>query len=409
MVIRIPGTGRRIAFGPLRMAMLLVVLVPLAWALYLLGNLWRVQARIQQGLPPQAYETIVARTSSTHPPLIFPTEKPGKSKTPTAASSSASGDATPVPGPTQPPQATEIPGVPTAYDPSQAVPTPTVTLSTPEAQKSSISDWKGKKRINVMLLGIDQRSDEPTRADTIILASLDFEHNKAYILSIPRDLYVEVPGFNWWKINAAYTLGENPKYRDDVNGGVGLMMRTLRYNLLGGAPIDAYAVVDFQTFVDGVNALDGIWINIPKKIVNNKYPEGSRYTRVVFMPGLQRMDGDAALKYARTRHDSDFGRMRRQQAVILAIQQRARTPATILKAPALLDVLGENVTTSLTLREQIRLSQWGASLPRENIKFYTLEGTIGSAAGQSVVWPKKKDADATLKLIFGPQAGLRHD
>ncbi|MEJ7653858.1 MAG: LCP family protein [Chloroflexia bacterium] len=77
----------------------------------------------------------------------------------------------------------------------------------------------------MLLLGIDQRDDEPTRSDTIILASLDFEHNRAYVLSVPRDLYVEVPGFLYWKINAAYAIGENPEHTASV-GGVGLMMTT---------------------------------------------------------------------------------------------------------------------------------------------------------------------------------------
>jgi LCP family protein required for cell wall assembly len=261
----------------------------------------------------------------------------------------------------------------------------------------------------VLLLGVDQRGGEPTRSDTIILANLDFERNEARVLSVPRDLYVEIPyGFLWHKINAAYAIGENPERAALVGGGSGLMTATLRYNF-GIDVIDEVAVVNFEGFVEGVDALGGIDLIVPRRLVDSRYPDGMRTITVVFEPGQQHMNGARALRYARIRHaDSDFGRIQRQQEVILAVQQKASNPAIILKAPSLLSVLRDGaLKTSLTLDEQVRLARWGASLPRDRITFYTLPGRIGAnERGESVVWANRDEGDAILRAVFGPQAGL---
>jgi LCP family protein required for cell wall assembly len=412
MVIRIPGTSRRIGFRPLRTAILLVLLVPLVWGAYLLVDLWRVQAKIHQDLPPEARGAITEEAAAaTMPVLVFPTPRPKPSAPRPAVTGSPTPELTaapsdPSPSATAPATATgEATAPPQATPTRQAAPTRTASAPTAIPLQSAIKDWNGKKRINVLLLGLDKRGDEIGRSDTIIIATLDFEHNKAHVLSLPRDLYVYIPGFGWRKINAAYAIGETPEYSDGT-GGVGLLMKTLRYNL-GVEDFDAFAVVDFKAFVEGVDALKGIYINVPKKIVDDQYPDGWKYTRIVFEKGGQWMNGETALKYARTRHaDSDFGRIRRQQAVMLAIQQRASTPSVLLRAPALLRVLGNNVRTSLDLGEQIKLARWGGALPKRNIEFFTITGQVAMIDGQSVVWADKADADRTLKRLYGPQAEL---
>ncbi len=392
---------RGVGIRPLGVVIALLAL-PLLWVLYLAVDVWRAGNNMYQDIPAQARASAPPEPRGTAPLIVFPTERhqapasPQPSATPAASQQGQPGNPTP--------EATTPPGVPTEYDASGSVPIPTQTAPVDLAQ-SSIADWNGKKRINVMLLGLDQRDDEPTRPDTIIVASLDFEQNEAHVLSIPRDLYVNVPGFQYWKINAAYAIGENPQHAENVGGGLGLLINTLQSNF--NIQIEEFGVIDFDAFVQGVDSLGGIEINVPERLVDRRYPDGTHYTQVIFEAGPQHMDGATALKYARIRHsDNDFGRIQRQQQVLLAVQQKARNPATLVKAPQLLNIIEGNVKTSLTLSEQARLARWGASLPRENINFYTLQGRIGSVDGQSVVWLEEEAANSTLQTVFGPEAGL---
>lgn len=432
--LRLPGAARRFDITRRRAALILGVLliVPVAYALYLGVQLFRLEREVVVDRPTQASGAIATRPQGTAPVIVIPTTKPR----PGGPTSAAGGSGTPTPprvgtpppvAPVTPaavstpvPGATPAPGAPTVaastagpnaavtpYDPGRLVPTGVVPASTAAPVDSSIAEWHGKKRITMLLLGIDQRDDEPTRSDTIILASLDFEHNRAYVLSVPRDLYVEVPGFLYWKINAAYAIGENPEHTASVGGGVGLMMTTLRYNF-GLKEIDQFGVIDFDGFVTSVDALGGIDINVPRRLADRRYPSGNGYMNVVFEKGPQHMDGETALRYARIRHsDSDFGRILRQQQVILAVQQKARNPALLVKAPALLNAIRENFRTDIGLGDQLRLARWGASLPRENIEFYTITGPIGSPEGsnQSVVVAEWDKINPLLKTVFGPEAG----
>lgn len=347
----------------------------LLWAGYLSFRLWRTERTVVQKLPPQALRVVTPEPNATEPVVTFPTSSPR----PTSEA------------------------LPTPYLPTAVPAAPTSTAAPPE---SKIADWNGKKRINVLLLGIDQRAAEPTRSDTIVLASLDFEQNRAYVLSVPRDLYVNIPGFQYWKVNAAYAIGENPKYSQQVGGGIGLMILTLRHNL--GIDIDEYGILNFDGFIKAVDALGGIDINVPSKLVDRRYPDGSKYTTVIFEPGLQHMDGERALKYARIRHAAggDFARMRRQQEVMLAVQQKARQPSILLKLPSLLTAAEQSVRTSLSFNEQMRLAQWAAALPRDRIEFYAIEGPIGSnSKGESVVFADWSKINPVLRKVFGPQAG----
>lgn len=405
-------------FRPRRLVLLILALVPLAYAAYLLMNVWWVQARIQERMPDAANAVFTPDGERASPDIVFPTAvsapvEVGASQTPAASSTPSPVGATPASAAsTGVPEATTPPG-PTASVPPVATGTPGAV----DVPISQLNDWYGKKRINVLLLGIDARGGEAiTRPDTIILASLDFENDRAHVLSLPRDLFVYVPeGFGWQKLNTAYAIGDNPEHPERVwefGGGVGLLIRTLRYNFTIDS-IDAYGRVNFEAFVRGVDALGGIEVCLPKALVDDRYPErmGWKRTTVRFERGCQRMDGERALQYARIRYvDNDFGRMKRQQQVIAAIQQKARDPAVILRAPALLGAVGEsdNVRTTLNLPEQIRLAEWAASLPRENIEFLSITGRIGtSRKGESVVFADKEEVDRIIQRVFGPEAELR--
>jgi LCP family protein required for cell wall assembly len=378
---------------------LALVSVPLLWAAWTGVNLWSAEGKIYKQLSAEANATISVGAGDERPLFEGPPPTPGAvaaAGTPSTVAVWARGR-----GPLrdiEPPTGavgTAAPLTPAA-----------VATGTAARGKSSIAEWKGKKRINVLVIGLDQRKDEPTRADTIIVAALDFERNTADILSVPRDLYVRVPDFSWWKVNAAYALGENPKFKDDETNGVSLLARTLRYNL-GIPSIDEAAVLRFNGLKDGVDAMGGIVLTIPKKLVDTRYPDGPRYRRVEFEAGTHRLNGTRALQYSRMRHPGgDFGRIRRQQQVMLAIRERADDPGVLLKAPSLINTLKDNLETSVGLRDRLRLAQWAAALPKQNIRFHSIEGDIlKSKKGELVVWPDWDEVNPMLRTLFGPTAG----
>jgi LCP family protein required for cell wall assembly len=157
--------------------------------------------------------------------------------------------------------------------------------------------------------------------DAIIIARLEPERRRVALLSLPRDLIVDIPGYGPSRINAASVYGElNPQ----LGGGVALARSTVSHLL--GVPIDYVVHIDFQGFIAAIDAIGGVTIDVPRELYDPAYPTMDYGYQVAhFLPGPQQMDGPRALMYARVRHmDSDFERMRRQQQVILAAVAQLR-------------------------------------------------------------------------------------
>jgi LCP family protein required for cell wall assembly len=184
-------------------------------------------------------------------------------------------------------------------------------------------EWAKKEPINILLIGLDYRpQEEDTRADTQIVVHIDLEAKTASMLSIPRDLWVNIPGFGEGRINSSYQLGERSK--DTIKGGgTTLAMSTVQQNF--GIPIHYFAKVDFVGFERVLDAMGGITIDVAKPLVDNDYPLANYGATRIYIPaGLQHLDGRTALQFARSRHaDSDLGRNSRQQQVLLALKQQA--------------------------------------------------------------------------------------
>jgi LCP family protein required for cell wall assembly len=176
----------------------------------------------------------------------------------------------------------------------------------------------------VLLHGSDRRPGEsgPSRTDAIVVARIDPDRQRVALLSLPRDLWVEVPGYGATRINAAHVWG---MIYNDPEGGPGLARRTVG-NLLG-IPIDYTVLIDFEGFIGAIDALGGIEVDVPKELYDARFPTMDYgYTVAHFLPGRQHMDGATALVYSRIRHpDSDFERMRRQQAVLVGVLDRLRS------------------------------------------------------------------------------------
>ncbi|MDD5468273.1 MAG: LCP family protein [Anaerolineales bacterium] len=240
------------------------------------------------------------------------------------------------------------------------------------APPATLTPWDGAGRVTLLLLGLDYRDwdarSPASRSDTMILLTIDPLTRNAGILSIPRDLWVSIPGFKHGKINTAHYLGDAHKL---PGGGPGLAVKTVEQFL--GVPINYYAVVDFQAFIRFIDEIGGVKIGVPATITIDLLGSGSA-TKKTLQPGVQVLPGAWALAYARARHTSggDFDRAARQQQVILAIRDRIVSfemlPMLIEKAPALYQELAKGIRTNLTLDEVIKLAVLGSQIQPQNIR-----------------------------------------
>lgn len=221
-------------------------------------------------------------------------------------------------------------------------------------------------RFNVLVLGTDKRPDDTDhwpRSDTLLLANVDTVSRTVRIMSIPRDLVVEIPGYGENKVNAAYLFGE---YYKEPGGGQALSVQTV--SKFFDVPIAYYVAVNFDGFRKVIDTIGGITVDVPYTLDDYDYPtddEGDPYgtTHVHFAEGLQNMDGKTALRYARTRHaDNDFARSRRQLQIINAVRQKAMKLDLLPKVPGLIDDLGGMIETNIPFDQQLAMAQLGYNL-----------------------------------------------
>lgn len=243
----------------------------------------------------------------------------------------------------------------------------------------TLPNWEKQDRINILLVGTDYREgDISSRTDSMIIVSIDPKAKTVGILSLPRDLQVNILGYGPDKLNAAYVYGDIDK---KPGGGIGLLERTILNNF--GVQIHYFGSVNFQGFVKIVDAFGGVTVDPQYAIVDDEYPtETYGYTSLYFPAGVQHLDGKSALQYARTRHaDLDFGRSRRQQEVILALRQQALKGNLIQNFYKLLDVLGGAVRTDLQQQQIAQLANLGLSIPDGGIRSITLEDLLVGKVG----------------------------
>jgi LCP family protein required for cell wall assembly len=255
------------------------------------------------------------------------------------------------------------PGETTAI-PGQALATPTlIRLDSPP------QPWDGTSRVTILVMGLDYRdwiaAEGAPRSDTMMLASIDPITLKASILSIPRDLWVEIPGFTYNRINTAYSLGEAYNL---PGGGPGLAIQAVE-NLIG-VPIQYFAVIDFHSFEKFVDEIDGIDILVHEPMWISPIDSDSIYVEAK----PYHFNGAEALAYARVRYTGggDFGRAQRQQQVIFAIMDRVvgfnMLPTLINRAPVLYQEISSGVRTNLSLEQMISLAWLTLKVPKENIQ-----------------------------------------
>jgi LCP family protein required for cell wall assembly len=286
---------------------------------------------------------------------------------------------------------TSLPGIPPASCAGEAVnpletpdigsgtKTPKATL-TPEplAEDLEYPTWNGSNRINILFVGL--RGGEPTEADcpfctdTLILLTVDPVTKTAGMLSIPRDMWVNIPGFGYSRINTAWTLGRGSRL---PGGGPALTMKTVSHFI--GVPIDYYVQVDFDTFVDIIDLIDGVDVYNDETLFLDPVYHNREFPKVkLTCCGIRHLNGRIALAYARCRHieqgckDGDVGRARRQQKVIFGIREKVLSPENfpelMAQAPQLYNTFSAGIHTNMSLDDAIRLAALVNAISKENIK-----------------------------------------
>jgi len=260
--------------------------------------------------------------------------------------------------------------------PGEATPEANVIPQMEPAAGPTPPPWDGANRVTMLVMGLDfrdwQAGDGPPRTDTMILFTVDPINRTAGILSIPRDLWVNIPRFEYGRINTAYMLGEANKL---PGGGPQLAADTVEELL--GVQIDYYAQVDFGAFARFIDEIGGVEVDVVEEIKIDPLGDGNVKR---LKPGHYTLPGDLALAYVRFRKSEggDFDRSQRQQQVIMSIRDRVLEydllPLLISKAPVLYGELSAGVNTNLNLDDAIRLAWLAIQIPEENIK----QGAIGA-------------------------------
>ncbi len=234
--------------------------------------------------------------------------------------------------------------------------------------------WSGAERVTILLMGLDYRDWASgrgfPRTDSMMLISIDPITRQAAMLSIPRDLWVEIPGFGHERINTAYPSGENNRL---PGGGPELAMRTVESVV--GVPIQYYAVIEFSAFENMIDEIGGIDVLVRERMKIS--PIGRTSLWLEAEPN--HLDGAQALAYARIRKvtGDDFGRAERQQQVALAVLDRVvgfdMVPTLITRAPALWGELRSGIRTNMTLEQMISFGWMAVQIPKADIH----HGVIG--------------------------------
>lgn len=261
--------------------------------------------------------------------------------------------------------------------------------------------------INVVLLGADKRPKWGAwRTDTIIVVSINPEAKSVGMLSIPRDLWVEIPGVGVGRINTVDFIGE----RYDVeNGGPGLLKRTIETNL--GLPVHRYARIDLEGFVQVIDALGGVTLNVECPIQDAFLDESltgeDGLTEFSLDVGVHHLDGLTALRYARSRRaGTDFDRHERQQHLLRSLAEQNLDWTLLPKLPRLWETLSNTVQTDLTLSEMIKLASFGMGIQQNRIKSrfidWGMTENFVTAGGAMVLLPNDETLPQAVEEFLNP-------
>lgn len=260
----------------------------------------------------------------------------------------------------------------------------------------------GGARTNVLILGLDRRPGQGyiVRSDVLMVVTAHPQGPRLGLLSIPRDLYVEIPRFGQSRINTAHFWGEYER----PGGGPNLAMETVATNF--GVPVRHYVRLDFEGFRAVIDAIGGIEVVVDEGIVDNAYPTDDYGTkRIEIPPGPQHMDGERALQYVRVRHgSSDFERAARQQQVMLALARGLSSPQNLPRLPAVFRAVVENVDMNLGPVEMVRIAiavvRVGADGTEHEVIDRDMTRPWTTPTGGAVLLPRWEAIDLLVEGLF---------
>ncbi len=262
--------------------------------------------------------------------------------------------------------------------------------------------------LNLLLLGTDRPAagDPSWRTDTLIVVAVRPRHGFIALFSVPRDLWVDIPGHGYDRINVADYLGETTR---GPGGGPRLVAETLKANL--GIPVDAYARIRLEGLARIIDAVGGITIDSERALDEWFWDETAPggVAHMVVAEGPQRMDGRLALMYARARHDTnDLDRSKRQQQILLALRDAALRPEVLPRLPALISAFSGTVETDLRPGQVLSLAGLAIRLKREAFRQRVFDATMvrdwTTPGGAMVLLPNRARIEQVWAELTSPQA-----
>lgn len=263
-----------------------------------------------------------------------------------------------------------------------------------------------KDNFTLLFMGIDARQKGPSRSDALILATFNHKTKKVKLVSIPRDSKVQIidpthqHDFGVSKITHAHAYG-------DAENGHGEDFTIATVEHLFNVPVDYFVQVDFDSFVTIINALGGVDVHVPVKLVTQNSKDQTGQHAIVLQPGWHRLNGEQALAFVRNRKSpgagGDFGRGRRQMAVIEAMINKATKLSSFTKYSQVIDSLNGHFQTNLTFGQMLSLRNYASAL--HGIKTLQLKGADDMSTG--VYYFDLDDAYlAKISHILHQQLGL---
>ena len=248
-------------------------------------------------------------------------------------------------------------------------------------------------RVNILIVGCDEVENHG-RADTIVFLSISPKTKDVLILSIPRDTRVEIPGSGMDKINHAYAFG-----------GKKLISETV--SLFLGMPIHFYAIADFIGFVNIIDELGGVEIDVEKEM---HYVDKAGGLDINLSPGKQILDGEKSLQYIRFRQDKlgDLGRIKRQQKLALAVIEKMMNFDSIAKIPQISEGMNEYIETDINVQDAIALANLFKGTNQEKFNVETVQGEPVYIKGVSYLEPDVEKVRQRVKsLVYSENSGMK--
>lgn len=323
--------------------------------------------------------TNAARAAQSFAPPDTASDRPAPAQAPTE---------TPTPQPTAEP----TPG-PTPEPTEEPIATTEKVAPGAEPAQLSLADLPSDVT-NILVMGSDRRSpSDPGRTDVMLLVSVDRVNKVVRMLSIPRDLWVFIPGVGNNRINTANVFGGLTK---KPGAGPALVRETFKHNL--GLRIDRYVILDFNGFKDVVDTLGGVTVDVPCGLYDGAY--------IQLPPGRHHLNGNQALRYARSRlSTSDFSRAARQQQIIRALWEQTPKTQLLLKIPQLWSTFRNRVETDMNLAELMSLGALATQLKPEDLKSRVLTypnvSAMTTAQGAAVLTLNQAGYRRLIADLFG--------